>query len=89
MLTGFPWNVLGYALTYPLVLMQSAGALGIYALTLWCVVIFAAPLTVAADAQAARFRAAALKGAVDRRRSAGGALGVWRSATFGGAGTDG
>ena len=24
-LTGFPWNVLGYALTYPLPLMQSAG----------------------------------------------------------------
>src|SRR5262249_40458409 len=27
--TGFPWNVLGYALTYPLPLMQSAAVCGI------------------------------------------------------------
>ena len=33
-LTGFPWNVLGYALTYPLPLMQSAAVFGIYGLTL-------------------------------------------------------
>jgi apolipoprotein N-acyltransferase len=43
-LTGFPWNVLGYALTWPLVLMQSAAVLGIYGLTLWTVAIFSAPL---------------------------------------------
>ena len=36
-LTGFPWNVLGYALTYPLPLMQSAAVLGIYGLTLCAV----------------------------------------------------
>jgi apolipoprotein N-acyltransferase len=42
-LTGFPWNVLGYALTYPLPLMQSASVLGIYGLTLCAVVIFALP----------------------------------------------
>ena len=42
-LTGFPWNVLGYALTYPLPLMQSAAVLGIYALTLCAVLIFALP----------------------------------------------
>lgn len=42
-LTGFPWNVLGYALTYPIELMQSAALLGIYGLTLAAVLIFAMP----------------------------------------------
>ena len=42
-LTGFPWNVLGYALTWPLALMQSAALLGIYGLTVVTVLIFAAP----------------------------------------------
>lgn len=32
-LTGFPWNTLGYALTWPLTLMQGASLLGIYGLT--------------------------------------------------------
>ena len=49
-LTGFPWNTLGYALTFPLELMQSAGLVGIYGLTLWTVLVFAAPLVVFADA---------------------------------------
>lgn len=43
-LTGFPWNVLGYALTWPLPLMQSAGVIGIYGLTLAAIPIFAVPL---------------------------------------------
>lgn len=47
--TGFPWNVLGYALTYPEVLMQSAGVIGIYGLTVAAVVIFATPLVMAAE----------------------------------------
>jgi apolipoprotein N-acyltransferase len=42
-LSGFPWNVLGYVLTYPLPLMQSAAVLGIYGLTLLAVLIFALP----------------------------------------------
>jgi apolipoprotein N-acyltransferase len=42
-LSGFPWNVLGYALTYPLPLMQSVAVLGIYGLTLLAVLIFALP----------------------------------------------
>ncbi|MBO0765760.1 MAG: apolipoprotein N-acyltransferase, partial [Hyphomicrobiaceae bacterium] len=37
--TGFPWNVLGYALTYPLPLMQSAAVLGVYGLTLAAVLV--------------------------------------------------
>jgi apolipoprotein N-acyltransferase len=49
-LTGFPWNVLGYALTYPLPLMQSAAVLGIYGLTLCAVLIFALPPVVWSDA---------------------------------------
>jgi apolipoprotein N-acyltransferase len=52
-LTGFPWNVLGYALTGPDVLMQAAGLLGVYGLTLWTVVIFAAPLVLASEADEA------------------------------------
>lgn len=53
-LTGFPWNVLGYALTAPPTLMQAAGLIGIYGLTSWAVVIFAAPLVLAADTPGAR-----------------------------------
>jgi apolipoprotein N-acyltransferase len=56
-LTGFPWNVLGYALTYPLPLMQSAAVLGIYGLTLCAVIIFALPPVLwseAADGPAGR-----------------------------------
>jgi apolipoprotein N-acyltransferase len=45
-LTGLPWNVLGYALTWPLPLMQSAAVLGIYGLTLVSVCVFAAPAVV-------------------------------------------
>ena len=48
-LTGFPWNILGYALTAPGVMMQSASVLGIYALTLLAVGIFATPLVAVAD----------------------------------------
>jgi apolipoprotein N-acyltransferase len=50
--TGFPWNVLGYALTAPDVMMQSAAVLGIYGLTLVAVPIFATPLIVWLDRRA-------------------------------------
>jgi apolipoprotein N-acyltransferase len=54
--SGFPWNVLGYALTYPLSLMQSAAVFGIYGLTLIAVLVFALPpvLWSAAPGRAAR-----------------------------------
>ena len=52
-LTGFPWNVLGYALTWPLVLMQGAGLTGIYGLTLLAVPVFATPLVAAVSWQRA------------------------------------
>jgi len=62
-LTGFPWNVLGYALTWPLPLMQSAAVFGIYGLTLLTVLIFASPLVLVADAECgAPRRRAALRG---------------------------
>ncbi len=59
-LTGFPWNVIGYALTYPLSLMQSASVLGIYGLTLVAVFVLAAPLVTWADGGATRMRGAKL-----------------------------
>ena len=42
-LSGFPWNVLGYALTHRVSLMQSAAVFGIYGLTLIAVLVFALP----------------------------------------------
>ncbi|MFN3869237.1 MAG: apolipoprotein N-acyltransferase [Hyphomicrobiaceae bacterium] len=48
-LTGLPWNVLGYVLTPPGVLLQSASLFGIYGLTLLAVVAFAAPLVRLAE----------------------------------------
>lgn len=54
--TGFPWNVLGYALTYPLVLMQSASLLGIYGLTLLAVPMLAGPAVLLADGRSGACR---------------------------------
>lgn len=47
-LTGLPWNVLGYALTMPLPLMQWAGLFGIYVLTAVTVIVLATPVVVLA-----------------------------------------
>ncbi len=46
-LSGFPWNVLGYALTGPLALAQSAALVGIWGLTFAAVAIFASPAVLA------------------------------------------
>jgi apolipoprotein N-acyltransferase len=54
--TGFPWNVLGYALTWPVELMQSASVLGIYGLTLAAVLIFGLPAILWSEAGAGRER---------------------------------
>lgn len=45
-LTGFPWNAIGYALTAGEVMMQSASLIGIYGLNVLAVIVFAAPATV-------------------------------------------
>ncbi len=43
LLTGFPWNTYGYALTGPLVLAQAAALIGIWGLTFVAVAVFASP----------------------------------------------
>jgi apolipoprotein N-acyltransferase len=48
-LTGFPWNTYGYALTGPLVLAQAASLVGIWGLTFLAVALFASPATLADD----------------------------------------
>ncbi len=48
-LTGFPWDLPGYALTYPLPLMQSAALFGAYGLTAITLFVFPAPLVSLAD----------------------------------------
>jgi apolipoprotein N-acyltransferase len=49
LLTGFPWNAFGYALSAPLALAQAASLLGIWGLTFIAVVAFASPATLTDD----------------------------------------
>ncbi|MGA7810867.1 apolipoprotein N-acyltransferase [Bradyrhizobium sp.] len=42
-LTGFPWNTFGYALSEPLALAQAASLIGLWGLTFLSVAIFASP----------------------------------------------
>ena len=49
LLTGFPWNTFGYALTEPLPLAQSVSLVGIWGLTFLAVAIFASPAVLADD----------------------------------------
>jgi apolipoprotein N-acyltransferase len=49
LLTGFPWNAFGYALTSPLIMAQSAALIGIWGLTFLAVAIFASPATLFDD----------------------------------------
>ncbi len=55
-LSGFPWNSYGYALTGPLVLAQSASVLGLWGMTLLSIAIFASPATLADEAADTRRR---------------------------------
>ncbi len=55
MLTGFPWNAFGYALTTPLPLAESVAIFGIWGLTFIAVAVFASPAVVADEAGAARW----------------------------------
>src|SRR4051794_28712856 len=43
LLTGFPWNVFGYALTGPLVLAQASALIGIWGLPFFAITLFASP----------------------------------------------
>jgi apolipoprotein N-acyltransferase len=53
-LTGFPWNTFGYALTEPLALAQTASLIGLWGLTFVTVAIFAAPAVLIDDRSPAR-----------------------------------
>ena len=46
-LTGFPWNTFGYALTGPLVLAQAAALVGLWGLTFFAIYLFASPAVLA------------------------------------------
>ncbi len=48
-LTGFPWNAIGYALTEPLALAQSASLIGLWGLTFLALAIFASPAVLIDD----------------------------------------
>ena len=48
-LTGFPWNAFGYALTGPLTLAQSASIVGIWGLTFLAVAMFASAAVLTDD----------------------------------------
>jgi apolipoprotein N-acyltransferase len=78
-LSGFPWNSYGYALTGPLVLAQSASIMGLWGLTLLSVAIFASPATLADEAADTRRRWLPLAlGVVTLALMAG--FGAWRLA---------
>jgi len=49
LLTGFPWNVFGYALTGPLVLAQTSALIGIWGLTFFAIILFASPAVLVDD----------------------------------------
>jgi apolipoprotein N-acyltransferase len=49
LLTGFPWNSFGYALTGPLALAQSASLVGLWGLTFIAVAVFASAAVLADD----------------------------------------
>jgi apolipoprotein N-acyltransferase len=49
LLTGFPWNAFGYALTSPLPLAQGAALFGIWGLTFLAVAVYASPAVLADD----------------------------------------
>lgn len=57
-LTGLPWNIVGYALTAPDAFMQSAGLVGIYGLTLVAAIVFVWPWAEALDGGEAHGRVA-------------------------------
>jgi apolipoprotein N-acyltransferase len=56
LLTGFPWNTFGYALTTPLALAQAASLIGIWGLTFIAVAVYAAPAVLADDPSDTRRR---------------------------------
>lgn len=62
-LTGFPWNLYGYALTQYAWLAQGAAFVGVYGLTLAALLIFAAPAVLGDEEASPRARLAVPAGA--------------------------
>ncbi|MDQ8730136.1 apolipoprotein N-acyltransferase [Bradyrhizobium sp. LHD-71] len=56
LLTGFPWNALGYALSNPLALAQTASLIGLWGLTFLTVAIFASPAVLVDEKSMTRHR---------------------------------
>jgi apolipoprotein N-acyltransferase len=56
LLTGFPWNAFGYALTDPLVLAQALSLIGVWGFTFLAVAIFASPAVLTDDRADTRYR---------------------------------
>jgi apolipoprotein N-acyltransferase len=56
LLSGFPWNTFGYALTQPLVLAQSVSLVGVWTLTFLCIAICATPAVITDDDDDTRAR---------------------------------
>jgi apolipoprotein N-acyltransferase len=55
-LTGFPWNALGYALSTPQIMAQSASVIGLWGLTFLAVAVFASPAVLTDDEATTRQR---------------------------------
>ena len=55
LLTGFPWNTFGYALTEPLALAQSVSLVGIWGLTFLTLAICASPAVLADEPEDTRY----------------------------------
>jgi apolipoprotein N-acyltransferase len=53
-LTGFPWNTIGYALTGPLILAQASSLVGLWGLTFFASYLFAAPAVLTDDRRETR-----------------------------------
>jgi len=83
LLSGFPWNTFGYALTQPLALAQSVALIGVWGLTFLAVAIFASPAVLADERTDTprSWRAPVLALAVLAALAAYGAIRLWANQT--------
>jgi len=75
-LTGFPWNAIGYTLAAPDTLMQTGALVGVYGLGFFAVLIFAAPAALTDDGS--RLQRYAMPGVAAALLSAMAIWGAWR-----------
>jgi apolipoprotein N-acyltransferase len=83
LLSGFPWNAFGYALTSPLVLAQSVSLFGIWGLTFVTIAVCASPAVFADSKKDTRhpYQAALISGAVLLALVSYGAFRLWNHPT--------